>query len=169
MSWSLLRTIVVLPGTALVFVPALVLWAAAGTRWAHAVAGAGDARLWAGLALAAAGLALAIATVRLFTTLGRGTPAPWDPPARLVVAGPYRYVRNPMITAVVVVLAGEALLLASWPIAAWGAAFLAINMVYFPLAEEPGLERRFGEAYRAYKANVPRWLPRPTPWTPPDN
>jgi protein-S-isoprenylcysteine O-methyltransferase Ste14 len=119
------------------------------------------------LAFAALGLTLAASTVRLFSTRGRGTPAPWDPPRKLVVQGPYRHVRNPMISAVLAMLAAEALLLQALPLAAWMAFFFAANAVYFPLVEEQGLERRFGDDYRVYKANVPRWIPRLTPWTPP--
>ena len=62
-------------------------------------------------------------------------------------------------------LAAEALMLRSWPLAAWMAAFFAANAVYFPLFEEKGLERRFGDDYRRYMANVPRWVPRLTPWS----
>jgi protein-S-isoprenylcysteine O-methyltransferase Ste14 len=61
----------------------------------------------------------------------------------------------------------EALVLLSLPHLAWAAAFLALNAIYLPLAEEPQLQRRFGEAYREYCANVPGVIPRATPWTPP--
>ena len=81
-----------------------------------------------------------------------------------MVAGPYRYVRNPMITAILVILAGEAILLGSAPIAIWAAVFFAINAIYFPLSEEPGLRRRFGDEYDEYARNVPRWIPRLRPW-----
>ncbi len=105
--------------------------------------------------------------MRLFATHGRGTPAPWDPPQRLVVAGPYRHVRNPMITAVLLVLLAEALLLRSWGVAAWLLFFATANMAYFPVIEEPGLRQRFGKAYEDYSTNVPRWIPRLRPWSPP--
>jgi protein-S-isoprenylcysteine O-methyltransferase Ste14 len=120
-----------------------------------------------GLALIAGGLALWLWTVLLFARVGKGTLAPWDATRRLVVEGPYRHARNPMITAVLAVLAGEAALFGSTPLLIWLAAFVAINCVFFALYEEPGLERRFGDEYRAYKRNVPRWLPRRTPWAPP--
>ncbi len=61
----------------------------------------------------------------------------------------------------------EALLLQSWLLAAWMAFFFAVNAVCFQLIEEKGLERRFGDDYRRYKANVRRWIPRLTPWLPP--
>jgi protein-S-isoprenylcysteine O-methyltransferase Ste14 len=118
----------------------------------------------AGAASAAFGLTLMYRTIRLFATRGEGTLAPWDPPRKLVVEGPYRHVRNPMITGVWFLLAGEALVLGSVRIALWLAVFAAANMVYMPLSEEPGLERRFGEDYRTYKREVPAWIPRATPW-----
>lgn len=121
-------------------------------------------RFWLALVIGACGFALAVWTVRLFTRFGEGTPAPWDPPRKLVVRGPYRYVRNPMIVAVIVMLTAESLVFASWPLAVWMAFFFATNAVYFPLSEEKGLEKRFGEDYRLYRDNVPRWLPRLRPW-----
>lgn len=58
------------------------------------------------------------------------------------------------------------MLLGSRPLLTWFAVVFAVNAVYFPLVEEPGLERRFGAAYGEYRANVPRWLPRLRPWEP---
>jgi protein-S-isoprenylcysteine O-methyltransferase Ste14 len=113
-----------------------------------------------GALLIAAGVALVVWTVRLFVTVGRGTLAPWDPTSELVVLGPYRLVRNPMITGVATILAGLALFFRSWGIALEFAIFLVVNAIYFPLVEEPGLRRRFGAEYEKYCARVPRWLPR---------
>ena len=119
-----------------------------------------------GLALMAAGLAGIAWTVGLFAFIGKGTLAPWSPPGRLVVAGPYAYVRNPMITSVIVVLLGEAIFFGSWPILAWTIFAFLLNHFYFIFSEEPGLSKRFGEEYEAYKKNVPRWVPRLKPWKP---
>jgi len=102
-------------------------------------------------------------TVKLLTKYGEGTPAPWDPPRKLVIMGPYRYSRNPMITGALLVLLAEALLFHSWPITAWMLLFFAGNAIYFPLVEEKGLEKRFEDEYLKYKARVPRWLPRLRP------
>ena len=74
--------------------------------------------------------------------------------------------RNPMITGVLAMLLAEAVVLRSWPIALWMALFFLANAVYFRLSEERGLERRFGDDYRLYKAQVPRWIPRLRPWDP---
>lgn len=120
----------------------------------------------AGLFLLAIGLLLFASSLRRFAREGRGTLAPWDPPRQLVLRGPYRYVRNPMISGVVFVLFGEALLLVSRPHLAWALAFLAVNLVYIPLLEEPQLKRRFGAAYLEYCRHVPRFVPRLRPWRP---
>ena len=111
-----------------------------------------------------AGLALFTWSVLLFARVGRGTLAPWDPTRRLVVVGPYRHVRNPMISAVATMLAGEALFFVSGRIALWLLLFVAINHTYFLLIEESGLVHRFGEEYERYRAAVPRWLPRRRGW-----
>ena len=178
MTWRMMKAVLILPGTAVVLVPGLIIWAAAGTDFGGPVSPPGVIRLWAGLGgLGLGGLGLGIFglgicfgfwTASLFVTIGKGTPAPWDPPKKLVIRGPYRHVRNPMITSVLLMLLGEALTLQSWPIGWWGLFFFAANSVYFPLSEEKGLERRFGDDYRTYKANVPRWVPRLTAWRPPD-
>ena len=117
-----------------------------------------------GALLFAAGFALFLWCVLLFARVGRGTLAPWDPTKRLVVAGPYRHVRNPMITAVGTMLGGEALFFHSARIGGWLLLFVAINHSYFLLLEEPGLVARFGEEYERYRAAVPRWLPRRRGW-----
>jgi protein-S-isoprenylcysteine O-methyltransferase Ste14 len=119
-----------------------------------------------GLCLLALGAVLVVWTIRLFVRIGHGTLAPWDPTTQLVVEGPYRHVRNPMISGVFFVLAGEAALLGSSGLVLWLAGVVAVNAVYIPLVEEPGLRRRFGEPYDGYRANVPRWLPRIRPWRP---
>ena len=113
----------------------------------------------AGAILLATGLATFTWCVALFGRIGRGTLAPWDPTHHLVVAGPYRYVRNPMILSVVLILLGEAVFFRSAALWAWLAVFVLINHVYFVVLEEPGLERRFGRSYVDYKQRVPRWVP----------
>jgi protein-S-isoprenylcysteine O-methyltransferase Ste14 len=117
-----------------------------------------------GVLLLAVGLILFSAALRNFVTEGEGTLAPWDPPRRLVVRGPYRYVRNPMISGVVFVLFGEALILLSRPHFIWALIFLAVNSIYIPLLEETGLRHRFGDSYVDYCRHVPRLIPRFHPW-----
>jgi protein-S-isoprenylcysteine O-methyltransferase Ste14 len=162
-----MRAIALLPGTVAVIVPGLILLTGEGPNIGWGLEGPAAALpVVFGAALIASGFALWVWTVRLFMRIGEGTLAPWDPTRHLVVEGPYRRVRNPMITAVLAVLAGEAALFGSPALLAWCALFLAINWVYFLLVEERGLERRFGDEYRAYRRNVPRWIPRRTPWRP---
>ena len=120
----------------------------------------------AGLLLILVGLSLLVMTIRSFILIGRGTLAPWDPTKKLVVSGPYAYVRNPMISGVIAILLGESLLFLSWKVFAWFVLAFFINDLYFRLSEEPGLLARFGKEYREYKRNVPRWIPRLKPWKP---
>ena len=167
--WRQARAIALLPGIVTVVVPAAILIAGEGPDVGWGIDGAVAAlSALVGLTLIAAGLALWVWTVRLLARIGRGTLAPWDPTRRLVVAGPYRHVRNPMISAVLCVLLGEAALFGSPALLIWFGAFFAINWMGFLVYEEPGLVRRFGDEYRDYRRNVPRWLPRRTPWTPTD-
>jgi protein-S-isoprenylcysteine O-methyltransferase Ste14 len=81
-----------------------------------------------------------------------------------VVRGVYRHVRNPMIAGVFFILLGESLLAASLPLFIWFVVFVIGNAIYIPVAEEPGLVKRFGDDYLAYQRNVPRWIPRVRPW-----
>lgn len=146
-------------------VPAALLAAGGGIDLGWGLEGiAASVTVLAGAVLMAIGLAMWAWTVRLFARIGGGTLAPWDPTERLVVEGPYRHVRNPMITAVLAVLLGEAALFGSTPILIWCVVFFAVNHAFFVVYEEPALERRFGDDYRAYKASVPRWLPLHRPW-----
>jgi protein-S-isoprenylcysteine O-methyltransferase Ste14 len=153
--WRHLAAILLLPGIVTIVVPAVIVWRN-GTNVGPLAA--------IGLPLVAVGVLLLAGTIKLFASVGRGTLAPWDPTTRLVVRGPYRYVRNPMISGVLFILLGEAALAGSLPLLLWFLAVFAVNAVYLPLVEEPGLSRRFGNDYATYKANVPRWVPRIRPW-----
>jgi protein-S-isoprenylcysteine O-methyltransferase Ste14 len=153
--------VLLLPFMATFVVPRWLLGSFAGndTRWLRTAP-----LTWVASALGAllflCGLAVFLWCVLLFARVGRGTLAPWDPTQKLVAVGPYRYVRNPMISAVATMLAGQCLFFGSWILGAWFLLFILVNHIYFLLSEEPGLERRFGESYREYKCNVPRWVPR---------
>ena len=156
--WRHARAIALLPGTVVVVVPAMLI-ALNGADFEPVL-------IALGAPLIVAGFVMWVWTVRLFARMGKGTLAPWDPTTELVVEGPYAHVRNPMISAVLAVLIGEALVFGSASIAIWAALFAVINHVFFLLYEEPAVERRFGDAYRRYKQNVPRWVPRRAPWRP---
>jgi protein-S-isoprenylcysteine O-methyltransferase Ste14 len=113
-----------------------------------------------GVLLIVCGLALYITTAFWgFALRGKGTPAPIDPPKKLVVVGPYRIVRNPMYWSVLFVLLGEALIFRSTALAWLGALVFAGAMLFVFLYEEPALRRKFGAEYEEYCRRVPRWLP----------
>ncbi|MDR2737920.1 MAG: isoprenylcysteine carboxylmethyltransferase family protein [Puniceicoccales bacterium] len=154
-----LGAVLMLPVMVLVIIPGGILYFSA-YRW-HPI---GACAAIGACFFVVIGLLLAISTTVLFHSLGMGTAAPWDPPAVLVVAGPYRYVRNPMISGVFSMLIGEVLISRSPYIAVWFLIFLAAKMVYIPLIEEKHLRKTFGENYAEYEKNVPRWIPRLTSW-----
>jgi protein-S-isoprenylcysteine O-methyltransferase Ste14 len=166
MNWKLIRAILILPGTVLVFIPATILLVSSASKMSPEMRSAEAVWFWVAIILAILGIALSSWTATLFMKFGEGTPAPWDPPKKLVVRGPYRYVRNPMITSVLLTLCAEAIFFQSWPIGIWMVSFFALNAIYFPLVEEKQLEKRFGAAYLEYKSHVPRWIPRLRAWTP---
>ncbi len=164
MRTAVVTAILALPGTALVIIPSLIVWATSDTPLAAQAATPSRTLFWIGLLFAVMGLALMAGTIVDFARTGKGTLAPWAAPKKLVVRGPYRHVRNPMICGAILVLSAESLLLQSLPVAAWLLVFVAMNAIYIPLKEERGLEKRFGEDYRLYRDGVPRWIPRMRPW-----
>jgi protein-S-isoprenylcysteine O-methyltransferase Ste14 len=160
-----LLAIALLPVVVTVLIP---VWVARrnGVRFAAAPTAPALIAQFGGLCLVLIGLVLFLSSLRRFAGDGKGTLAPWDPPRQLVVTGPYRFVRNPMISGVLFVLFGEALILLSRPQLTWALIFLLINAAYIPLLEEPQLRARFGAAYDEYCDHVPRLVPRLRPWTP---
>ena len=124
---------------------------------------------WAPLRIAGAILLVAGVLVLLdafvrFVVEGIGTPAPVAPTERLVVGGPYRYVRNPIYVALTAALVGEALFLGYLVLVAYAAAFAALCAGFVRWYEEPTLRRRFGVQYETYRRAVPGWRPRLRPW-----
>lgn len=164
MSKEMIKAIIILPGTVGVIIPAILLYFSVTQGLQGKIFSARGDTMALGLVFLVFGSMLAVKTSRLFLTLGQGTPAPWMPPRKLVVAGPYRYVRNPMISGMILILLGESLVFGSFLIFIWTVIFFAGNMIYFPLSEEKNLIKRFGQDYLEYKKNVPRWIPRLTPW-----
>jgi protein-S-isoprenylcysteine O-methyltransferase Ste14 len=106
------------------------------------------------------GIYLLIITIKLFYDSGKGTLAPWDPPKNLVIIGPYKYIRNPMISAVLLVLLGEAMITGSVILCIWFVIFIIINIIYIIYSEEPELIKRFGNDYIRYKNTVPMFVPK---------
>jgi len=113
-----------------------------------------------------AGLIIFIKSLSLFIRIGNGTLAPWNPTKKMIIQGLYRYVRNPMLIGVNLLLLGEAFLLQSGNILIWMILFVIINTIYFIKKEEPDLAIKFGAEYKEYCQYVPRWLPRLTPYLP---
>ena len=113
----------------------------------------------AGLVVCAAGAAIALSCVFAFAFIGKGTPAPFDPPRRLVVRGPYRVVRNPMYIGASLAVAGAALFYESAALAAFVAGFWLVTHLFVVIYEEPTLRRIFGPEYLEYCRHVHRWLP----------
>jgi protein-S-isoprenylcysteine O-methyltransferase Ste14 len=166
--WMFLRhlfAIAALPGLVAVVVP---LWLARENHVALTAPADVTTAAWqvAGAGLLAIGLVLFSTSLYYFASRGRGTLAPWDPPRRFVVDGPYRFVRNPMISGVIFILLGEAAVLRSLPHAVWAGLVILINALYIPALEEPMLAERFGESYQQYKRGVRRFVPRLSPWDP---
>jgi protein-S-isoprenylcysteine O-methyltransferase Ste14 len=114
----------------------------------------------AGMVVGAAGAAVALWCVFTFAFIGRGTPAPFDPPRRLVIRGPYRFVRNPMYIGAGLALASAALFYQSWPLLGYACLFVLVTHLFVVSYEEPTLRRTFGEEYEAYCRQVRRWWPR---------
>ncbi len=130
-------------------------------RWSGIVAPATTgAPQVAGMILVAIGTAIAFWCVFTFVFIGKGTPAPFDPPRKLVVRGPYRFVRNPMYIGAGTTLAGAALYYGSLSILVYSGLFFLIVHLFVVLYEEPTLRRTFGHEYEEYFRRVRRWIPK---------
>jgi protein-S-isoprenylcysteine O-methyltransferase Ste14 len=142
-------------GFLLVFLPARVI------AWSGITPPAriGFMQILGGL-LAAAGAMLAVSCIFTFVFVGRGTPAPFDPPRRLVVSGPYRFARNPMYVGAGAALLGAALYYESLQLVVYAVGFLLVMQLFVRLYEEPILRETFGCEYQDYCLRVGRWWPR---------
>jgi protein-S-isoprenylcysteine O-methyltransferase Ste14 len=141
-------------GAGLVLLPARLL------SWSGAVKppGIGIAQV-TGFVAATAGAGIAVWCILTFALVGRGTPAPFDPPRHLVVRGPYKYVRNPMYLGAAAALAGAALFHGSVALALYAATFLLVMHLFVVGYEEPALRATFGTDYERYRRQVRRWWP----------
>jgi protein-S-isoprenylcysteine O-methyltransferase Ste14 len=113
-----------------------------------------------GLLIFAVGFGIYLHCVWLFATKGRGTPAPIDPPKKLVQRGLYRWMRNPMYVGVLAVIVGETLFFWSIHIAVYLFCLSCCFHIWVMLYEEPALSSSFGAMYEDYRREVPRWWPR---------
>jgi protein-S-isoprenylcysteine O-methyltransferase Ste14 len=142
-------------GLLLIFLPGRILSSTAVVR--PAAIG-----VWqiVGALLGASGAAVALTCILTFVFVGKGTPAPFDPPRRLVVRGPYRVVRNPMYLSAGLALAGAALFYQSIPLLGYAGLFFFITHLFVVGYEEPTLRRTFDGEYEAYCRRVGRWWPK---------
>ena len=117
-----------------------------------------------GALLIIAAVPVLLASFARFALQGLGTPAPVFPTKHLVISGFYRYVRNPMYLAVVSMVIGQAFLFGDRQVLAYGVCAWLVTHVFVLTYEEATLRKTFGAEYETYRANVPRWIPRLTPW-----
>jgi protein-S-isoprenylcysteine O-methyltransferase Ste14 len=162
--WRHLLSVLLAPAMMTVFIPAVIVWLTAVD--APDLSTVQDLLLvTAGGLVIAFGLGMLVWTVVLFDRVGEGTLAIGSP-TKLVVRGPYRHVRNPMMTGVFCIQLGTAAALASSWLFAWFAFFFTCVLFAIRTVEEPHLRRRFGADYDEYRRHVPRWIPRLTAWEP---
>lgn len=144
------------PGTVAVLIPYWVISSSSdGVLPSH------QPLRYLGLPLIVIGAATLLWCIWDFFASGRGTISPIDPPKHLVVRGLYRYVRNPMYVAVVIVLLGEAIFFMSQAVLIEAAIFFVLANLFVMLYEEPTLRRKFGDSYKNYTQTVGRWIPKP--------
>jgi len=158
------RSLAVL-GSAVFFVVApftlagLVPWWMTGWQFRPPLLGL-EAMRGVGAIMILAGVPGLIDAFARFALQGLGTPAPVAPTRNLVVSGLYRYVRNPIYVAVVAIILGQAALIGDGRLIVYGALLWLSFHLFVVAYEEPTLEQTFGEEYEAFRAAVPRWIPR---------
>jgi protein-S-isoprenylcysteine O-methyltransferase Ste14 len=113
----------------------------------------------AGVIVGTIGTIVALSCIATFVSIGRGTPAPFDPPRRLVTRGPYRFVRNPMYIGAALTLIGAAIFYQSLSLLTYAGFFLIVTHLFVVAYEEPALRRTFGKDYEAYCDRIKRWWP----------
>jgi protein-S-isoprenylcysteine O-methyltransferase Ste14 len=155
--WNLIRSLTyatLFVGLVLVFLPSRLFF----PMGAPPPAG-GGLRI-VGMIVAGVGAAIVLWCIVTFALIGRGTPAIFDPPRKLVLRGPYRFVRNPMYIGAALAVIGAAIVYRSTGLALYAAAFLLIAHVFVVWYEEPTLRTKFGSEYDEYCKQIARWLPR---------
>jgi len=135
------------------------------TRWQDTASfGNIPALRLAGILFIFGGISVLLDSFARFALQGLGTPAPVFPTRHLVVQGLYRYVRNPMYVALLLTITGQALLFGSLHLLEYALIVWLLTHLFVLAYEEPTLRATFGEEYRTFCINVPRWLPRLRPW-----
>jgi protein-S-isoprenylcysteine O-methyltransferase Ste14 len=120
---------------------------------------------WVGALFIALGAIGLLDSFVRFALQGLGTPAPVFPTRHLVVSGLYRYVRNPMYVAVVSTILGQSLIFGNVRLLEYGGLAWLVAHLFVLFYEEPTLRASFGSEYDSFCAEVPRWIPRLTPWS----
>jgi protein-S-isoprenylcysteine O-methyltransferase Ste14 len=151
--------LVIAPGTLAIYGP----WAITRWRFAPPLLGVFSLRILGALMMLG-GLPILLDSFTRFALQGLGTPAPVAPPQRLVVTGLYRWVRNPMYVAVLLLIFGQGLLFSSVPLLGYGLLVWLGFFAFVVLYEEPTLARKFGREYEEFRVHVPRWIPRLKPF-----
>jgi protein-S-isoprenylcysteine O-methyltransferase Ste14 len=162
--WRHLMSVLLAPAMMTVFIPILIA-TLTGLEAPDLSTALGVLLVVVGGLLIASGLVMLVWTVVLFDRVGEGTLAIGSP-VHLVVTGPYRHVRNPMMTAVFCIQLGTAVAWASPWLLGWFMFFFTAVLIAIRTVEEPHLRRRFGQDYDDYRRHVPRWIPRLTAWEP---
>ncbi len=150
---NLIFTLIV-PGTVIIFLPYAILGPTehvSPLEW--------RVLQYLGMSLLLLGLMIYLRCLIDFMLIGKGTPAPIDPPKQLVVKGLYRFVRNPMYLGVISTLLGIATFFASIPLLVYTAIVWVGFHLFILLYEEPTLRRKFGKSYERYCGSIHRWLP----------
>jgi len=141
-------------GLVLIYVPAQILFRAGIVR-PEAI---GLSQI-IGMFIGTLGGVIAFWCIFTFITIGKGTPAPFDPPRKLVTRGPYQFVRNPMYIGAGITLIGASLFYSSFAILGYVGVLIVIVHSFVVLYEEPTLRGTFGQEYEEYCRKVRRWLP----------
>ena len=159
-----IKVAIILPGNVLITIPLLIFLLTRNT-FSFNLINYYSFHFYVAIFFLVLGLFLAIWSVRSFYMKGGdGTPGPWRPVSNLVVSGPYRYVRNPMLLGVFFILLFESIFFSSVPLFVWFVLFLLGNIIYFKNFEEKELLKRFGTDYENYRNNVSMLLPKFTPY-----
>ena len=150
-----IAAVIILPVNVLIIIPAILLYLTNFTFTRTNIL-----QIIFALITGIIGLVFAGWSMLTFKSKGKGTLAPWAPPQNFVVTGPYKYVRNPMISGVIFLLYAEFCITKSVALFLWFLAFTFINLFYIHYVEEPQLKKRFGKPYEEYLEKVPCWIPK---------
>ena len=159
-----LKVVLILPGNVIVTIP-LIIFLFTKNSYSFSLLSFNNLSFYVSIFFLILGLWLSIWSVRSFYKKGgEGTPGPWKPITNLVISGPYRYVRNPMLIGVFFILLFESIFFCSLPFFYWFLFFLIGNIIYFKTIEEKELIKRFGSDYENYRKNVSMFFPKFTPY-----